>query len=290
MHPALQALLAHGPILSDGAWGTQLQARGLPIGETPDWWNLSQAAAVESVAAAYVAAGSRIILTNTFGASRQRLGVDLPAARLAEVNAAGVACSRAAAGTQALVYASIGPSGKLLITEEVTPEALTAAFAEQAQALAAAGADGLVVETMEDLDEAVLAVQAAAATGLPVIACMSFSRGAAFDRTQMGVTPEQAVPALLAAGAAMIGANCGVGPAEALGLCRRLSQAAGGPVWLKPNAGLPRLQNGQTVYDLAPEAFAQAALKLVAAGAGIVGGCCGTSPAHLQALAKALRG
>ena len=207
----LRELAAAGPVLTDGAWGTELQARGLGPGEVPDSWNLSHPDRVEQVARAYVGAGSQVILTNTFRANRIALGSHPDLERIAELNRAGVEISRRAAGDRARVFASIGPCGKLLVTGEVDEAALRACFAEQAQALAAGGADALVVETMSDLAEAAIAVEAAKATGLPVVACMVFDSGRNRDRTMMGVTPAQAAEELTRIGADAIGANCGTG-------------------------------------------------------------------------------
>ena len=164
--------------------------------------------------------------------------------------------SRKAAAGRARVFASIGPTGKLLMSGEVTEDELRAAFAEQARALAEAGADALVVETMSDLEEAKLAVSAARETGLPVVACMVFDSGKDKDRTMMGTTPEQAAQALTEAGADVIGANCGQGIAGFVAICRRLRAATDRPVWLKPNAGLPTMVDGRAQYTTTPEEFA----------------------------------
>ena len=285
----IEDLIATAPVLTDGAWGTELHARGLPAGEIGDLWNLTQPERVEAVARAYVEAGSRIILTNTFRANRIALGSQADAARVAAINRAGVAISRRAAGGQALVFASIGPSGKLLITGEVGAAQLTAAFTEQAQALAAAGADALVVETMTDLDEARLAVAAAAATGLPVVACMVFDSGKHRDRTMMGITPRQAAVELVHAGAQVIGANCGIGIEAYVPVCAALAAATDRPIWIKPNAGLPVVEDGKTIYRMTPEEFAGYVPALLAAGAAFIGGCCGTTPAFVAALRQCTR-
>jgi methionine synthase I (cobalamin-dependent) len=235
------------------------------------------------VARSYVAAGSRVILTNTFGANRLRLAGHALAGQVAEINRAGVQISRQAAGSRALVFASIGPTGRMLLRGDVAPEELRAAFDEQARALAEGGADALVVETMADLNEARAAVSAACATGLPVVACMVFDSGKNKDRTMMGTTPEQAVEALLQAGADVIGANCGQGIANYVPVCRRLRAASGRPVWIKPNAGLPSVVDGQVVYHTTPEEFASHVPALLEAGASFVGGCCGTNPLFIEA-------
>ena len=172
MHPTLRDLLARTPVLTDGAWGTQLQSRGLPVGACPDEWNLSHAAEVESVARSYVEAGSRVILTNTFGATRVQLARHGLAGQTVEINRAGAALSRRAAGAQVRVFASIGPTGKMLMMEEITEDELRAAFTEQAHALQAGGADGLVVETMSDLAEAKIASTAASLMKLGITEMM----------------------------------------------------------------------------------------------------------------------
>jgi methionine synthase I (cobalamin-dependent) len=283
-------MTAAGPVLTDGAWGTEMQARGLAAGETPDFWNLFHPDRVEQVARAYVTAGSQVVLTNTFRANRIALATHPDVERIAEVNRAGVEISRRAAGDRARVFASIGPCGKLLITGEVDEAALHAAFAEQAQALAAGGADAIVVETMSDLAEAGIAVEAAKATGLPVVACMVFDSGKNRDRTMMGVTPEQAAEELTRVGADAIGANCGTGIEDYIPICASLAAATPLPVWIKPNAGLPELEDGEVVYRTTPAEFVARVPKLLEAGARFVGGCCGTSPEFIEAMHRELNG
>jgi methionine synthase I (cobalamin-dependent) len=289
MHPLVQQLLARGPVVTDGAWGTQLQERGLGVGEFPDAWNLTRPDAVTEVARAYVEAGSQIILTNTFGANSIRLADHAAAGQVIEINLRGVEISRAAAAGRARVFASIGPTGKLLMSGDVTSEAMLEAFAQQAHALAKAGADALVLETMSDLDEAVLAIQAARQTGLPVVACMVFDSGKDKDRTMMGATPEQAAKALSEAGADVIGANCGQGIAGFVALARRLRAATDRPIWLKPNAGLPVMVDGRAHYNATPDEFAAFIPQLTQMGAAFVGGCCGTRPDFITAIRRQLR-
>jgi methionine synthase I (cobalamin-dependent) len=290
MHELIERLVAQAPVITDGGWGTQVQARGLPLGTCPDGWNLTRPEKVEEVARAYVDAGSQVILTNTFGANRFILARHDLAGRVAEINRAGAEISRRAAGDRARVFASIGPSGKMLLMGEVTAEELEDAFAEQAEALAAGGADAIVIETMSDPAEARAAVAAARQTGLPVVASMTFDSGAAKDRTMMGTTPEQAAEALLDAGADCIGSNCGQGIAGFVAICRRLAAASQGrPVWIKANAGLPEIVDGQTVYRQTPAEFAELVPSLVEAGAAFVGGCCGTSPDFIRAVKEKLQ-
>jgi len=272
-------------VITDGAWGTQLQARGLSGGECPDAWNLSRPADVESVARAYVDAGSHVILTNTFRSNRLALAGYGLANRVRELNVAGAQISLHATGAKALVFASMGPSGKMLMMGETTEEELKAAFEEQAEALAEAGVHGLVVETMSDLAEAMIAVRAAKSTGLPVVASMVFDSGKNKDRTMMGQTVEQCAVALADAGADVVGANCGRGIAGYLALCQRLAQAAALPVWIKPNAGLPEFVDGKLIYQTTPDEFAGFAPALMDAGARFIGGCCGSTPEFIRALA-----
>jgi methionine synthase I (cobalamin-dependent) len=289
MHPAIKQLLAYGIITTDGAWGTQLQARGLAIGEFPDAWNLSYPDRVAEVAQAYIDAGSRIILTNTFGSNRLRLREAHLEEKVDELNRRGVEISKRAAGQRALVFASIGPSGKMLLTGETTSDELREAFEEQACALASAGADALVVETMADLNEAVAAVSAAKSTGLPVVACMVFDSGKNKDRTMMGTTPEQAAGALTRAGADVIGANCGQGIAGFVAICERLHAATDRPIWIKANAGLPQIVDDRAVYSTTPAEFAGFVPQLIAAGASFIGGCCGTNPQFIRAVSHSIK-
>jgi len=277
----LREWLAGGLLITDGAWGTGLQARGLNPGTAPDSWNLTHPERVEAVARAYVEAGSQVILTNTFRANSVAMEGDLEA-----INRAGVAISKRAAG-KALVFASIGPTGKLLMTGEMSEEQATAAFAAQAAALAEAGADALLVETMCDIEEARLAVAAAKGTGLPVIASFAFDSGKNKDRTMMGATPEAVAAAMVEAGADSVGANCGVGIEHVALICRRLRAACDLPIWIKPNAGLPKMEGTAIRYDTSPEFFASHYAALRDAGASFLGGCCGSTPDFVRALVSA---
>ena len=272
-------------VILDGAWGTELQARGLASGECPDAWNLSHPDAVRGVASAYAEAGSQVVLTNTFRANRLALEGYGLAGQVDVINRAGVELSRQGVAGRAKVFASMGPSGKMLASGEVTAEDLLSAFREQALALAAAGADALVIETMSDVDEAVIAVEAALPAGLQIVACMVFDSGRNKDRTMMGTTPEQAAARLNDAGAHIIGANCGCGIEGYVGVGARLRAATDKPVWIKANAGLPELVDGRVTYRMTPEEFAGHARKLE--GIQYVGGCCGTNPEFIRALAAA---
>lgn len=288
MADLLSQLLTERPVITDGGWGTQLQALGLPTGELPDSWNLERADAVLEVAKRYVDAGSRIILTNTFRANRIAMAGHRQEATVEQVNRAGVRISREAAGSRAKVFASMGPSGKMLMTGEVSEDELRSAFEEQAGALAAAGADAIVVETMSDLEEASIAIRAAKMTGLPVVGSLVFDSGKDKDRTMMGATPEQVAVGLEEAGADVIGANCGLGMEGFIPIARRLLAATSHPVWVKPNAGLPEMEHGRVVYRTTPAEFASFAPALAALGVSFIGGCCGTTPDFIRELVCAV--
>ena len=283
-----------GAIIADGAMGTMLQQAGLKAGELPTLWNVEHADRVRAVHGAYLAAGARILLTNTFSGNRFCLTKHGLASRVDEINMAGAQILRAEIEAQnkqgeALVAGDIGPSGellsplgKLLFTEAVT------GFAEQARALIEGGADIIWIETMADLEEVRAAVEGTrkASAGIPVIATLTFDT---HGRTMMGVKPETAAAALSEWGIAAFGGNCGNGPDEMLAVIGKMRAAVPGAILVaKSNAGAPELVNGATVYRAAPATMAEAARQLRAAGARIIGGCCGTMPTHIAAMARAL--
>ena len=281
--------LASGPLLTDGGWGTQLQGLGLGLGECPDGWNLTHPEMVERVASAYVEAGSQVILTNTFRGNRISLAGYGLEGKTAEINRSGAAISKRAAAGRALVFASIGPTGKMLMTGEVSEQELLDAFTEQAQALADGGADALLVETMADIAEASAALRAARATGLPVVVSFVFDSGKNKDRTMMGSSPEQVVKAMEEAGADAIGANCGLGIEGYVPVAKRLTAATSLPVWIKANAGLPEMVADQVVYKTSAETFASHVPALIETGVSFVGGCCGTNPDFIKAAARVMK-
>jgi 5-methyltetrahydrofolate--homocysteine methyltransferase len=288
MHPLIESLIKTGPVVTDGSWGTQMQKRGLKRGECPDSWNLSHPDQVLEVARQYVDAGSRIILTNTFGASRLSLEKYNIADSAVDINTAGVEISKKAAGDDAFVFASIGPSGRMLITKEATEDELQKSFEEQANAQARAGADGIVVETMIDIVEAGIAAMAAKETGLPVIVSMVYDSGENKDCTMMGNTPEEAVEEMDKIGIDGIGANCGQGIEGFLPLCKRLRQTTNLPIWIKPNAGLPEVVDDKTVFRTTAQEFVKYIPDLIRAGANFVGGCCGTDQGFVKAIREAV--
>jgi methionine synthase I (cobalamin-dependent) len=286
MNKTIQELLKNRPVILDGAWGTQMQAKGLPDGACPDEWNLSSPEKVEEVASEYVEAGSQIIITNTFSASRICLEQSGLAEKVREINMAGVQISKRAAGAKAMVFASLGPTGKSLFMGEVSSELIAQSYQEQAAALASGGADGLVVETMMDLKEAELAVEAAKSTGLPVVACMTFGRGKNKDHTMMGVSVEEAVKSFSNFGVDVVGSNCGQGLEGMLKTCEILKEQTDLPIWIKSNAGIPKYEAGETVYGTTAEQFVELAGPVVDAGVDFIGGCCGTSPAYIKLLSR----
>lgn len=288
LSPQLVRWIASGPVLADGAWGTELQGRGLGPGACGDEWNLLYPDLVAEVARSYVEAGSRVILTNTFRANPISLAAFNLEGKAAAINQAGVRISKKAAKGKALVFASIGPSGKILMAGGVTEQELAGAFSAQASALAQERPDALLIETMTDLAEARLALASARATGIPVIISFVFDSGKNKDRTMMGSTPEQVAQEMAAAGADGVGANCGLTIEQLLPVCRRLRAATRLPIWIKPNAGQPELVGGEAVYRARPEEFARGVPQISDAGANFIGGCCGTNPLFIRAAAHAL--
>jgi 5-methyltetrahydrofolate--homocysteine methyltransferase len=281
-------------LVVDGAMGTQLQLAGLPIGYGSERWTIEHPDAVEAIHRAYVAAGCDIILANSFGAHRWSLEAAGMPGRVAEVNRAAVQIARRAAGQGRFVLGEVGPSGQMLEPlGPLTAADLRADLAMRIDALLAAGVDGIIAETMTDIEEAVICVEAAVRAGSTVvIGSMAFDRtpkGA--YRTMMGVAPATAAERLRDAGATVVGANCGVRltVADFVELTGQLRHASGLPVIIQPNAGQPLLEAGRARYPLSPEAFATGMVSVVQAGAAVVGGCCGTTPAHLAALCAALR-
>lgn len=290
-----QQLLASttGPIMADGAMGTQLFAAGLQFGDPPETWNVIHPEVIRGIQRRYIEAGAQIILTNTFGGTRFRLAMHNLQSRVADLNRTAAIMLRAeieASGQQVLVAGDIGPSGEIfapLGTLEYTDA--VDGFAEQAQALIAGGADVIWIETMSALEEVQAAMEGVRriSTDIPIITTMSFDT---HGRTMMGVTPEHALKTLTEWGAAAIGANCGNGTDELLATISRM-QAAGPvvPLVAKSNAGMPELVRGKAVYRATPDAMADYAGDVCRAGARIIGACCGSSPDHIHAMAEALQ-
>jgi len=241
---------------------------------------------IHAIHTAYIEAGARIISTNTFGGSRLKLESYGIGDRARELNSAGVAIARQAAGDDNFVAASVGPTGKFLEPlGDLTFEEAADIFAEQALAQAAAGADAILMETFSAIEEAKAALAGALRTGLPCLCTMAFDTG---GRTMMGVDPVAAAQELSKAGAAGVGANCGVGPAEMLEVVRRMRDATDVIVVAQPNAGLPKIVEGQTVYDSTPAEMGYYAVQFAKLGVNIIGACCGSTPEHIRAMAENL--
>jgi 5-methyltetrahydrofolate--homocysteine methyltransferase len=290
----LLARLGRGNVLvSDGAWGTQLMQRGLPEGRPPEWFALEKPETIEEVARLYVEAGADLVTTDTFGGTSFRLKLHGLDGERDRINRQAVEAVKRAVAGRALVSASVGPSGQLLEPfGDTSPDAVEAAFAEQIAALASAGADVLCIETMGDLTEATRAVKAAKAMapGVPVMATMTFEPTPRGYFTVMGVSVEKAVAGLEAAGADVVGSNCGTGIGDMVEIARRMVRATRLPLLIQPNAGLPESREGKVVYNETPETFAARVPELLELGVAIVGGCCGTTPEHTRAIRRAVDG
>jgi 5-methyltetrahydrofolate--homocysteine methyltransferase len=279
-------------LVSDGAWGTELHKKGLKPGECPELWCVEHRDAVLAIARSYVAAGADMIETNSFGGTRFKLAHFGLAGRVAELNRAAAAISREAAGPERHVIASVGPTGKMLLMGDVEEQALYDGFKEQLAALEQGGADACCIESFFAIDEATLAVKAAKEnTKLEVICTFTFERTAQGEyRTMMGVSPADMALAMLKAGADIIGTNCGNGMERMAAIVREIRQAAPkAPILVHANAGMPVEKAGKTVFPETPDIMAKHALETVKAGANIVGGCCGATPEHIRAIARAVR-
>lgn len=278
-------------LLSDGAWGTLLQAKGMNPGECPELWNITHRNDVLGIAESYLQAGSDIIETNSFGGSIFKLSQYGLGERVSEINRAAADISRKAAGKDKYVAGSIGPTGKMLLIGDVTEQELYNAFSEQAIALEEGGADVIIIETMSAVDEASLAVRAAREnTKCTVAVTMTFSKTPKGEyRTMMGVSPEEMVISLKEAGAQIVGSNCGNGIEDMIGIVKAIRTVDNDiPVMIQANAGVPELIDGKTVFRESPELMASYVPELIKAGANIVGGCCGTTPEHIKAIGKVL--
>jgi 5-methyltetrahydrofolate--homocysteine methyltransferase len=290
MKSLLNVLKTGKVLVSDGAWGTLLQARGLQPGECPELWNITHRSDVLSIAKSYVDAKADIILTNSFGGSPSKLKHYELDERTSEINEAAAAISREASG-EGFVLGSMGPTGVILMMGDVPEEVLYEGFCIQAKALERGGVDGVCIETMSALDEACLAVRAVKeSTKLDIACTLTFEKTVTGEfRTMMGVSPTEIVSALIDAGASIIGTNCGNGfdgMIDIVGEIRKVDSKI--PVLVHANAGKPIMQNGKTVFPETPEMMAAKVDKLIKAGANIIGGCCGTTPDHIRALAKAI--
>ncbi len=285
----LKKLHSGKPLVSDGAWGTQLISAGLRAGECPEKWNLEYPGRISQVAKDYVDAGADLIETNSFGGSSLKLAHYDLAKESYDINARAAEISREAAGNTVWVMGSIGPTGKMLVTGEIEQEVMYQSFLEQATALAAGGADILLVETMTDLDEASIAVQACLESGaLPVICTMSFEKMQDGSyKTMMGISPGDMVDRFRDTGISALGSNCGKGTDELLEIARKLrSLAPDLPLLIQANAGIPEYKEDQLKYPDKPKDWKPYIEQLITLRINIIGGCCGTDPSFIRLIRK----
>ena len=279
--------------LLDGAMGTQLFAAGIEAGKCNDYLNVESPKIVLDIHRAYIEAGSDAVLTNTFGANKYALSRHGLGDMVEKINITGGQLGRLAAGKDKYVLGDIGPSGDFLEPlGNLKPTELKDAFAQQAKALLASGVDGFIIETMTALDEIVIAIEAIKSVSkLPIFASMAFDEAGGDFRTMMGVSVKEAVSKITSLGVEAMGFGCGkVSLEEYVKLAGRFASVSGDTVILaEPNAGKPELIDGLVVYNVSPEDFALAAEKIHKAGVNIIGGCCGTGPEHIKAMAKRLK-
>jgi 5-methyltetrahydrofolate--homocysteine methyltransferase len=277
-----------GILVTDGATGTMLQNAGLPVGAPSELWVLENPDGVRALHRGYVEAGSDVILTDTFGGTRIKLESNHLGDKVVEINLNAARLAREIAGDKVFVFGDIGPTGKILEPLGALPYAEAVdAFAEQAGALVKGGVDAIIIETMSDLSEAKAAIEGVRkVTDLPLAVSMSFdTRG----RTMMGVKPANAAKEFVALGVDIFGANCGRTLDETLTAIHEMRQLFPDAVlWAKPNAGLPHMDGSDTVYDVTPEVMAEYALKFAGEGVKFFGGCCGSNPDHIRAIALTL--
>ncbi|MCD6566480.1 MAG: homocysteine S-methyltransferase family protein [Bacteroidales bacterium] len=284
----IQKLLKSGFLLfCDGAWGTIFQSAGLKPGESAELWNRVHRKKVLEVAQGYVDLGVDMIETNSFRGNRITLAGIGAEKDAAELNRLAAEISREAAGDKCLVLGSVGPTGKILMMGDVSENEMYDSFAEQAHALEQGGADAICIETMSALDEAELAVKAAIEnTNLEIICTFTFAKTVSGDyKTVMGVSPAQMAEKMLSAGASIIGTNCGYGMEVMIPIVKAFRDFDSNiPLLVQPNAGIPKIENGETIFPETPDEMASRVPDLINAGASIIGGCCGTTPEHIRAI------
>lgn len=283
-------LAGPGILVADGATGTQLQKAGLKPGASPERWNLENPDAIRALHRGYIEAGANVVLTNTFGGTRFRLARHGLEGQVREINIAAAQLAREVAGETVFVFGDIGPSGELLKPlGKLTYEEAMAGFAEQAEGLLAGGVDAILIETMSDINEAKAAVEGVrqVSADIPLLVTFSFDT---HGRTMMGVKPEKVAKEIWALGVTALGANCGRTLTETLTAIEQMRAAVPEAVLMaKPNAGLPHASGGDMVYDVTPEVMAEYAQKFAEQKVKIFGGCCGSAPEHIRAIAEAFK-
>jgi 5-methyltetrahydrofolate--homocysteine methyltransferase len=289
MGKLLERIAEGGVLISDGAWGTFLHQKGLKADECPESWNIERPEDVLEIASSYVEAGADIVLTNSFGGSPAKLDGYGLRDQTYKLNRAAAEISKEAAGDSALVLGSVGPTGKMVFMGEISEEELLEGLKEQVKGLAEGGVDGIVIETMSDLEEARIAILAAKSTSDLDVACtFTFSKTQTGEyRTMMGTGVEEFLAMAKEAGADVIGANCGNGTAGMIEIVKEIRALEPDiPVLVHANAGLPMYEDGKTVFPETPSEMATQMEDLVKAGANIVGGCCGTTPDHIKYISR----
>ncbi|MBN1406403.1 MAG: homocysteine S-methyltransferase family protein [Calditrichaceae bacterium] len=292
MKSILKRLNQEKVLVSDGAWGTFLHKRGLQPGECPELWNVTQRNDVLAIAKSYIDAGADMILTNSFGGSPVKLAHYGLKDRASELNQAAAEISRQAAGDDHYVLGNIGPTGVMLMMGQVSEQEMYDGFSIQAEALKLGGADAICIETMAALDEGILAVRAAKEnTDLEVICSFTFEKTIQGDyKSMMGVSPSEMIKAIKDAGADIIGTNCGNGFDQMIPIVEEMRKAdAAIPILVHANAGIPLIEEGETIFPETPEMMASKVYELINCGANIIGGCCGTTPDHIRALVKEIK-
>ena len=275
--------------LFDGGIGTQLQAKGLGIGEAPERWNLEKPKNIIDVHQAYVKAGAQAVTTNSFGGTPFKLKSSSLEDKTYLLNKTAASLAKKAVLDNALVAGSIGPTGALLLMDDLDVDSMLEGFKLQIEGLIDGGVDILIIETMSDIEEAKIALRAAKQQGnVPVICSMTFELGANGYRTMMGIDIPTAVKELEQNGADIVGSNCGVGIDNAIQIVAEMRKVTALPIIAEPNAGLPKLVDGKTKYMESPAEMAGKIQNLIKAGANIVGGCCGTTPEHISEFRKML--
>ena len=291
----LSERITEGLFFLDGAMGTQLFARGIEAGRCNDYLNIESGDIVFDIHTAYLQAGSDSVITNTFGANKYALTRHGHADKVARINLAGAGLARTAAGDDKYVLGDIGPCGDFLEPlGNVKSDELKEAFADQAKALADGGVDGLIIETMTAIEEITVAIEAVkSVSDLPIFASLAYDPAGEGFKTMMGIGPETAVAKLVPLEIAAIGFNCGtLDMAGYVKLAQVYADVIGAEsiaLLAEPNAGRPELVDGKAVYNLSPEDFAAACGQICAAGAKIIGGCCGTTPNHIKAMAQGIK-
>ncbi|MEJ2627418.1 MAG: homocysteine S-methyltransferase family protein [bacterium] len=292
MKSVIETIEKNKTLVSDGAWGTFLHQQGLKPGECPELWNITHRDKVLLIAKSYIEAGADIILTNSFGGHPIKLEHYGLQERTTEINEAAAAISREAAGIDQFVFGSMGPSGAMLMMGEISEETLYKGFYTQAKALAKGGVDVICLETMSAIDEACLAIKAAKeATTLEIACTFTFEKTVQGTfRTMMGVSPADMVPAVKEAGASIIGANCGKGFDQMIYIVREIRKMdSSTPILVHANAGNPVVKDGKTIFPETPQSMASKVNELINSGANIIGGCCGTTPEHIKAIAQEIK-